>query len=150
MDEHRRLHAAKTATYLRGVQQRARRFALAAAIAEERKNESNVQDRRDAKEAMFVQWSTLLGQSFLDQDAIKRFAENTVRQEFALNAAQAELDTATRERRLANDVAGEAQVRFRQVAQLLQRLRKRARRRRDERALQALEDRVAYDCGDRA
>lgn len=147
MDERRRLHAARTAQYMRGVQYRASRFALSAALAEENRHEADVESRREGVDATFAQWSAHLSRQGLDQDGIKRFAETTAAQERALNAAQTELDDAARQRQLANQAEGEAQVRLKQASSLLRALRKSARRKRDERALQALEDRIAYDNG---
>jgi hypothetical protein len=147
MDERRRLHAAKTAQYMRHAQHRASRFALTAAVAAERKHEAAVESQRGSVDATLSIWSTHLCQGRLDPDGITRFAESSASEERSLIAAQGDLDEAVRQRQLANRTASEAKVRAYQATTLLQSLRRKARRKREERALQAMEDKISYDTG---
>jgi hypothetical protein len=147
MDERRRLHAAKTAQYMRRAQHRASRFALTAAVADERKHEAAVDSQRGNMDATLSIWSAHLLRTALDPDGIKRFADNTALEQRSLVTAQGELKEAMRQRELANRAASEAQMRALRATGLVQALSRRARRKRDERALQAMEDRTSYNSG---
>jgi hypothetical protein len=149
MDERRRFSTAKTAQYMRGVQHRASRFALTLAVANERKQEDCVEASRQEVDATFAEWSAHLSKGVLDQDGLRRFAENIAQRERQFSAAQEGLDEATKQRHLADQADSEAQVRLRQATSLLRTLQRNARRKRDERALQSLEDRISYDQGER-
>jgi len=147
MDERNRLRAARTAQYMRGVQHRASSFALTEAALEQRRHETLVEARRTDVDATFAHWSEHLRRQALDQDRIRRFSDNSAAQERILEAALKDLNDAAQQRQAAARAESEAQVRLRQASSALEALRKRRRRKTDELALRALEDRISYQSG---
>jgi len=145
MDERQRLRAAKAAQGVRGLQHRATHFALLAAAADERRSAESVEEQRGNVDEAFARWSSHLQSDSLDQDGVRRFAHDVTRQDDSLILAQKTLEASSHQRALANQTNQRAEVSAAQATAALRLLRRRAFRRRDERALRALEDRVAYD-----
>jgi hypothetical protein len=139
MRERKQLRDLAKVMTARRMQERAARFGLSDAVAEEARREAAVSEATSSVDLALGQWSTHLTLGLLDHEHVRRLAALSIAQEEALASRRDQLAEAAAQREAARQAHARSNARLSQASILARRIERRTRRKQEEKTLGAQE-----------